>query len=61
MRSNFFFDDDDFQNMFVYRPTFNMLRVKKDKSTGYVIDWKVKGLFKSKLLPLHDAFSSTIK
>ena len=47
--------------MFVYQPTFNTLELKKDKGTDYVIVWKLKGLFKSKLLPLHGAFEANIK
>ena len=35
--------------------------MKKDKGTDYVIDWKSKGLFESKLLPLHVAFLPNIK
>ena len=56
-----FFGDDDFQNMFVYQPTFNTLKLKKDKNTEYVIGWESKRLFKSKLLPLHGAFLPNIK
>ena len=55
------FDDDDFQNIFVYQPTFNTLELKKDKSTKHVIGWKSKGLVKSKILPLHDTFLPNIK
>ena len=45
------FGDDSFQNIFVYQTTFNMLELKKDKITDYVIDWKSKGLFECKLFP----------
>ena len=38
-----------------------MLELEKDKGTDYVIGWKLKGLFKSKLLPLHGAFLPNIK
>ena len=31
---------DRSQNMFVYQQTFNMLELKIDKSTEYVISWK---------------------
>ena len=47
---------DDFQNMSFYQPTFNTLELNKVKGTGFVIDWKSKVLFESKLLPLHGAF-----
>ena len=55
------FCNDDFQKMFVYQPKFNTLELKKDKGTHYVIGWKSKILFESKLLSLHGAFSSNIK
>ena len=32
-----------------------MFELKKPKGTDYVVDWKLKGLFESKL-PLHGAF-----
>ena len=44
------------QNMFVYQPTFNMLELKIDKGTEYIIGWKPKGVYKSKLIALHSAF-----
>ena len=28
------------QNMFVYKPIFNVLELKKDKGTKYIISWK---------------------
>ena len=37
------------------------VRVKKGKSADYVIGWKSKDLFESKLLTLHDTFLSNIK
>ena len=55
--SNFFgkkfFGGDGFQSMFVYQRTFNVLELKKHKSTEYVIGWKLKGLFESKFLSVH--------
>ena len=45
-----------FQNMFVYKPTFNTLELQKAKRTDYVTGWKSRGLFKSTLLPLHACF-----
>ena len=47
--------------MFVYQPTFNMLELQKDKGTYYVIGWKSKSLFESKLFSLNGAFLSNIK
>ena len=38
-----------------------MLELKIDKGTDYVIGWKSKGLFESKLLSLHGAFLPKIK
>ena len=31
------FGDDGFQNMFLYQPTFNMLKFKIDMGTNYVL------------------------
>ena len=38
-----------------------MLELKKDKSTECVIGWKSKGVYKSKLIPLHGSFLPNIK
>ena len=57
----FFFDDDGFQNMFVHQPTFNTLELKERKSTEHVVGCISKGLFKSKLFPIHGAFLPNIK
>ena len=51
-----FFGDNVSQNMFVYQPTFNLLELKKYKGTDFVIGWKSKCLFESKLLPLRGTF-----
>ena len=51
-----FFGNDSFQNMFVHQPTFNTLELKEDKGTEYVISWKSKGVYTSKLKPLYTAF-----
>ena len=53
---NFFFGDDGFQNMFVYQPKLDTLNFKKDKSTGYNLSWKSKGVFTSKFKPLCTVF-----
>ena len=45
----FFFGDDDFQNISVYR------------CTEYVIGWKLKGVYTSKLIPLYTASFHNIK
>ena len=42
--------------MFLYQPTFNVLEFKNSKSTEYIISWKSKGMFNSKLITLYGAF-----
>ena len=42
--------------MFVCQPIFNMLELKKEKGTDYVIGWKPKGSYESKLLLSHGLF-----
>ena len=44
------FSDDSFQNIFVYKQTFNTLELKEDKDTEDVIGWKLKGVYVSILL-----------
>ena len=39
--------------MFAYQPKFNMLELKEDKSTEYVIGWKSKEVYSTKFFPLH--------
>ena len=34
--------------MFFYQPTFNLLELKEDKDTKYIISWKSKGVYNSK-------------
>ena len=36
--------------MFAYQPTFNVLELKIDKGTEYIIGWKSKGVYNSKLV-----------
>ena len=50
------FADDSSQNTFVYQSTIDMLELKEDKATVYVIGWKSKGLFRSKPRPFHSAY-----
>ena len=47
--------------MFVYQPTFNVLELKEDKDTEYIIGWKSKGVYISKLIALHGAFLPNVK
>ena len=55
----YFRSDDGYQNMFVYQPTFNVLDLKIAKGTEYVIGWKSKGVYSSKLIAVHVAFYLT--
>ena len=57
----YFTSDDGSQIMFLYQPIFNKLGLKKDKNTEYIIGWKSKGIFKSKLFVLHGAFLLNMK
>ena len=56
-----FFGDEGSQNMFAYQPTLNALELKEDKGTGYVVDWKSKGFYTSKLKPSYTAVFHSIK
>ena len=47
--------------MFVYQPTFNVLKLKIDKGKEYITGWKSKGLYKSKPIALHDPFLPNVK
>ena len=38
-----------------------MLELKIDKRTDYIISWKSKGLYNSKLIALHGAFLPNVK
>ena len=57
----FFGGNDDSQNMFVYQPTHDILEFKKNKGTNYVLSWKSKEVYTSKLKPLHTALLHSIK
>ena len=56
----YFTSDDGFQNMFVYQPIFNTIKYK-NISTEYVISWKSKGVYNSKLIALNSDFLPNIK
>ena len=47
--------------MFVYRLTLDSLESTKDKGTDYVLSWKSKGVFSSKLKPLYTTFLHKIQ
>ena len=49
------------QNTFLYQSTFGTLELKKDKVTDYVLSWKSKGVFNSKLKSLPADFLYSIK
>ena len=57
----YFTSNDGSQNMFVYQPTLDILQLKKEKDTGYVLKWKSKGVYNSKLKALYTAFLYNIK
>ena len=47
--------------MFIYRPTLDTLKLKKDNSTDYVFSWKSNGVYNSKLKSLYTGFLNSIK
>ena len=46
---------------FVYQPTLDALVLRKDKGADYVLSWKSKGVYNSKLKPLYPAFLNSMK
>ena len=55
-----FFGDDGSQSIFVYQPRIDTLDLKKGKGINYVLSWKSKGVFSSRLIPLYIAFLHNI-
>ena len=53
--------NDRSQKMFVYQSILDSLELIKYKGTDYVLGWKPKGLYNSKLKPLCIAFLYSIK
>ena len=47
--------------MFIYQSTLSTLKLKKDKGTDYVLSWRSKGIYTSKLKPLYAVFLHSIK
>ena len=47
--------------MFACQPTFNLLEFKEDKCTEYVIGWKSKEVYTSKLIPLYTVFLHNVR
>ena len=56
-----FSSNDGSQNTFVYQAIIDTLEWIKDKDTDYVLSWKSKGVYSSKLKPLYTAFLRSIK
>ena len=54
------FGDDGFGNIFVYQPTLDTLKIKKDKSTDYNLSQKSKEVFTPKLKQLYITFLHSI-
>ena len=48
------------KNRFVDQLTLHAIKLKKVKVTDYILSWKSKGLFNSKLKPLYTAFLNNI-
>ena len=48
--------DDGSQNMSIHQPMLNLLELKKNKVTNYVLSWRSKRVYTSKLEPLYAAF-----
>ena len=53
--------NDGFQNTYVYQSKLDTFELKKDKGTGYVLNWGSKGAYNSKLNPLYNTFLYSIK
>ena len=51
----------DLKTRFFYQPTHEALELEKWKNTDYVLSWKWKGVFDSKLKPLYTVFLHSIK
>ena len=49
----YFTSHDGSQNGFVYQPTLDTSELKKDKGTDYVLSWKSKGVYNSKLTVIY--------
>ena len=60
-RDKFFFGNDVSQNMFVYQPTLETLKIKYEKTSENVTSWKSKGVYNSNLKPLHGALLPQLK
>ena len=57
----YFTSNDGSQNTLIYKPALNILEFKKYKGTDYVLSWKSKGIYNSKLKAFYIAFLHRIK
>ena len=57
----YFTSNEGPENIIVYQPTFNLLKLKKYGGTEYIIGWKSKGVYNSKFIALHGTFLPNIK
>ena len=57
----FFSSNYGSQNAFAYQPRPDILELKKDKGTDYVLSWKSNEIYNSKRQPLYAALSHNIK
>ena len=47
--------------MFVYQPAFNVIELKNDEGTEYIVSWKSNGIYNSKLIALYGVFLPNVK
>ena len=56
----YFTSDDRLKNMFIYQATFNVVKYL-NTSTEYIISWKSKGVYNTKLIPIKNDSLPKIK
>ena len=61
LRRIYFTSNNGPQNTFAYQATLDTLELNKEKGSDYVLSWKSKRVFNSKLKPLYTAFLNSIK
>ena len=57
----YFTSNDGSPNTFVYQPILDTWELKKDTGTDYILSWKSKALYNSKLKSLYTAFLHSTK
>ena len=57
----YFATNDGSKNTFVYQLSLETLELKKGKGTNFILSWKSKGVYTSKLKALYIAFLHSIK